>query len=149
MNQDKHEVHTLNDLIEVTIDSKLGYAEAAKEANQSEFKMLFEQRAAERLRIASRLQEEVRRLGGTPVDDGSIGASVHRVFVDLKATLSKGDRAVVNEVERGEDHIKAKFKDALDDGDLTGTTGQLIQECYQMVLDAHDQMSSIKHSLEH
>jgi hypothetical protein len=51
-------------------------------------------------------------------DDGTILAAAHRAFVNLKDSLTKGDEAVVNEVESGEDFIKAKFEKALQDTDV-------------------------------
>ncbi|WP_243042389.1 PA2169 family four-helix-bundle protein [Dyella sedimenti] len=148
MTSNDHDVRMLNRLVEVTIDSMLGYAEAAKETQNAQFKELFDQRSTERQRVASRLQEQVRQLGGTPADEGSLAASVHRVFVDLRAALSKGDQAVVDEVERGEDHIKSKYEEALKDESLSTPTRQVIQDTYQLVLRDHDQMRDIKHGLQ-
>jgi len=148
MSSNEHDMRVLNHLIEVTIDSMLGYAEAAKEAQRSELKDLFGRRAEERQRIAARMQEQVRILGGTPSDEGTLAATVHRVFVDLRSALSKGDEAVVKEVERGEDHIKAKYETLLKDDDLTPATRMVVQDAYQLVLDGHDQMRDLKHTME-
>lgn len=147
MNSEKRDVHALNSVIETTIDSMLGYVEAANKSRRSEFRILFDEHAVERQRMVTRLQEQVRQLDGVPVDEGTFTASMHRFFVDLKAALTKGDRAVINEVERGEGHIKAKYQECLEENHLSAPTRQLLQECYQMILAAHDQMSSIKHAI--
>lgn len=144
-----HDISTLNGLIETTLDSVDGYSEAAKDADNARFVGLFNDRAGERRHVATALQQQVRALGGTPEDDGTILAGAHRVFLDLKAKVTgRDDKAIVNEVERGEDHIKAKFEKALADGDLSVATKQAIQDAYTSVKQGHDQMRDIKHSME-
>ena len=70
------------------------------------------------------------------------------MFLDLKAKVTgQDDKAVVNEVERGEDHIKAKYESALADTDLSPATLAVIRKAYQSVREGHDQMSALKHSL--
>ena len=101
-----HDIRTLNGLIATTIDSVDGYQEAAKDSENSRFTPMFTSRAHERRQVASDLQAEVTRLGGNPEDDGTILAGAHRAFVNLKSAVTgKDDKAIVNEVERGEDHI--------------------------------------------
>ncbi len=144
-----HDISTLNGLIETTLDSVDGYTEAAKDAENARFVGLFNDRAAERRQVATALQQQVRTLGGTPDDDGTVLAGAHRIFLNLKAAVTgRDDKAIVNEVERGEDHIKAKFEKALADGDLSPATKQAIQDAYTSVRQGHDQMRDIKHSME-
>jgi uncharacterized protein (TIGR02284 family) len=142
-------IKLVNGLVETTIDSADGYEEAAKDAEGARFKELFTKRAAERRSVASDLQGEVRRLGGEPKDDGTILAAAHRVFVNLKDSLTKGDEAVVNEVEAGEDHIKHKFEKALGDTDVDTQTRAAIEKAWTSVKAGHDQMRDIKHTLKH
>jgi uncharacterized protein (TIGR02284 family) len=143
----KHDVNVLNGLIETTIDSAEGYQEAAKDAQSQRYTATFQSRASERFQVTSALQQQVRSLGGKPDDSGTVLASAHRVFVNLRKSISKGDTAVVDEVERGEDHIKAKFEDALKDNELTAATKQVISSAYASVKNGHDQMRDLKHSL--
>jgi uncharacterized protein (TIGR02284 family) len=142
-------IKLVNSLVETTIDSADGYAEAAKDADGDRYKTLFQQRAQERRTVASDLQTEVRRLGGEPKDDGTILAAAHRVFVNLKDSLTKGDEAVVNEVEAGEDHIKHKFEKALQDNDVAPQTRAAIEKAWTSVKSGHDQMRDIKLALKH
>jgi uncharacterized protein (TIGR02284 family) len=86
----------------------------------------------------------VRSLGGDPEDDGAVLASAHRMFVNLRASATSNDnKAVVDEVERGEDHIKAEFEDALKDSDVSPTMMSLIVETGTSVRSGHDQMCDI------
>jgi len=147
MSTNDHDVKVLNGLIETTIDSAEGYAEAAKDTQSTRFTSLFQSRAGERRQVAGVLQRQVRSLGGKPDDDGTVLASAHRLFVNLRKSLSSGDTAVVDEVERGEDHIKAKFESAMKDKDVSPSTLTVINEAYASVRQGHDQMRDLKHSL--
>lgn len=148
MQSQNHNIEIVNDLITTTIDSVDGYREAGEEANSDQFRSVFFDRANERQDVADRLQDYVRELGGTPTDSGSLSAGAHRAFMNLRdAVTGTDDRAVVAEVERGEDHIKMKFENALADADLDSSTRSVISQCYQSVKSGHDQMSNLKHGL--
>lgn len=149
MTETSHDIRTLNGLIATTIDSVDGYTAAADEAESGRYADLFRARAAERRAVSETLRAEVTRLGGAPEDDGTILAGAHRAFLNLKAAVTgRDDKAVVNEVERGEDHIKAKFESALADTDLSVPVRAAIQSAYRSVREGHDQMRDLKHGLE-
>ncbi|MEO5493255.1 MAG: PA2169 family four-helix-bundle protein [Sphingomonas sp.] len=149
MTDTNHDIRTLNSLIATTIDSVDGYTEAAKDAENGRYTRMFTSRADERRQVASSLQAEVSRLGGNPEDDGTALAGVHRVFLNLKSAVTgQDDQAIVNEVERGEDHIKAKFEDAMNDDGLTAETRSAIGAAWGSVKAGHDEMRDLKHSLE-
>lgn len=144
-----NDIKTLNSLIATTIDSVNGYSESADAAESGRFAEMFRSRASERREVLTRLQAEVGRLGGNPEDDGTMLAAAHRGFVDLKASLTgSDDLAVIKEVERGEDHIKAKFEAALKDADLSPETRAVIQQVFASVKQGHDEMSRLKHSMQ-
>jgi uncharacterized protein (TIGR02284 family) len=144
----EREIDWLNELIEVTIDSADGYREAAKEAHNPAFRQLFEERATARGQIVRVLQEKVRSLGGAPEDEGSLLASAHRLFVNLRNTVTGGDdRAVIEEVERGEDHIKEKYEEALGDASLSPELRATLSTAYQSIKTDHDRMAALKHGI--
>lgn len=143
-----HDISTLNSLIATTLDSVDGYREAAAEIENKTFAAQFTSRAQERQAVVADLQRQVTSLGGNPEDDGTVLAGAHRAFLDLKAKVTgQDDKAVINEVERGEDHIKDKFEAALADDDLSAATKQVIRQANVSVRAGHDQMSALKHSL--
>lgn len=143
-----HDIETVNDLIKTTIDSVDGYRSAAEDANSNQFQAIFFERASERQHVAEELRQHVRSLGGDPQDDGSVLAGAHRAFMNLRdAVTGLDDQAVIAEVERGEDHIKAKFETALEDSNLGTETRSLISQCYDSVKSGHDQMRDLKHGM--
>ncbi|WP_338505183.1 PA2169 family four-helix-bundle protein [Sphingomonas kaistensis] len=140
---------TLETLTTTLIDSVNGYRDAAENAEGTKFQELFRRNADERSRIAEELRAEIRRLGGNAPDDGSFLGATHQRFLDLKAAVTgRDDKAIINEVERGEDYLKEKFEAALNASDLAPETRSIIERAYQSVRQGHDQISSLKHGLE-
>ncbi|MEA3011513.1 MAG: hypothetical protein QOD42_58 [Sphingomonadales bacterium] len=145
-----HDIGTINSLITTTIDSAAGFERAAEDAKAGNFVTMFRTFSAERRRVVIELQRAVSLLGGTPNDDGSLKADLHRRWVDLRAALAGdgGDKAVIAEVERGEDHLKGKYDEALADSELSETAREAIRAAYQSVRAGHDTASALKHRLE-
>ena len=144
---DSHDIDVLNPLIETTLDSMKGFSEAAEDSD-GQYTQLFREMAGERSAVASQLQDCVTQLGGEPETHSSFTAAAHRGFMNLKESLMGSDeRAIIEEVERGEDYIKGKFESALQDGDLSPEARQVIQEGYQSVRKGHDRVSAIKHRM--
>jgi uncharacterized protein (TIGR02284 family) len=143
-----HDISVLNALTTTTLDSMKGYEDAAKDAENTQFATLFADFARDRGAAVTSLQTEVKRLGGEAETGSSFLAAAHRTFLDLKqAFTSKDDKAIVNEVERGEDHIKAKFEAAMKDGRLSPEALTVIRDAFSSVRAGHDQMSALKHSM--
>jgi uncharacterized protein (TIGR02284 family) len=144
-----HDVTVLNTLITTTIDSANGFERSAEDADVARFAQMFREFAQERRQIVGRLQDRVRTLGGTPNDDGSLKADLHRRWVDLRDAISGGgDKEIIEEVERGENYLKAKYDTALQDTQLSPDTLTLIREAYQSVRAGHDRASALKHSMQ-
>ena len=142
-------ITTLNTLIATTIDSITGYENSAKDIDSDRFREIFRGRADERQTVVEDLRAEVRRLGGNPEDDGSFMGKAHQRFEDLKAAISgRDEKAIINEVERGEDYLKGKFQAALESGELNGESHDVVERAYQSVKAGHDQISSLKHGME-
>jgi uncharacterized protein (TIGR02284 family) len=140
---------TLNSLIKTVIDSIDGYQESAEAVENERFRTMFMELGQDRQQVLPKLQAEVARLGGDPEDDGSAAAAAHRGWVDLKSAITgRDDKAIINEVERGEDHIKHKFESALEGDTLSAETRMVVQQCYESVRRGHDRVRDLKHALE-
>ena len=130
-------------------DSVKGYRDAAEDVESQEFRELFDGFATEREQAAADLSAEVRRLGGEPDTDGSTLGGLHQAWLDLKAAITgRDDKAIINEVERGEDYLKDKFEAALKSDDLSSESRAAVERAYQSVREGHDRVSALKHSLE-
>jgi uncharacterized protein (TIGR02284 family) len=146
--QASHDLAILNSLIEAVLDSSQGYGEAAEQAKNPMIADLFRRWAGERARVVDALRAVARELGGRPADNGTVLASAHRMFMELRAHMSKGDKAVVQEVERGEDHIKCKFEEALAQAELAAPVRAAIENAYASVKRGHEEMRDLKRAYE-
>ena len=143
------EITTLNTLTATLIDSITGYENSAKLIEGKQFGEMFRKRADERQQSVEQLRGEVRRLGGNPEDGGSFLGKVHQRFEDLKAAVSgNDDKAIINEVERGEDYLKEKFETALSSDTLSSESRAVVEQAFESVRAGHDQMSQLKHGME-
>jgi uncharacterized protein (TIGR02284 family) len=149
MSDHSAEISTLNTLIATTIDSITGYEDSAQNVDNDRFRQIFRERADERQQVVEQLRAEVRRFGGNPEDDGSFLGKAHQRFEDLKAAITgRDEKAIINEVERGEDYLKGKFETALSGDTLSGESRAVVEQCFQSVRSGHDQMSQLKHGME-
>lgn len=144
-----HDISVLNSLIETTLDSIDGYRRSAEEASNDLFSAAFLDRATERQQVVASLQEEVRRLGGDPEDDGSVLAAAHRTFLSVRDAVTGGDdKSVLAEVDRGETYLRSKWETALGDERLSPETRQLISRCYESVRSGQEQWETVHRSME-
>lgn len=143
-----HDINVLNTLIKTILDSRKGFLDAAEDAKSTEFAAFFADFAGRREQAAAILQNEVRRLGGSAEDEASFLGAAHRTFLNIKQLfVDRDDKAIINEVERGEDYIKEKFDIALSDGKVSSSTRSVIENAYISVREGHDRASAMKHSM--
>lgn len=141
-------VKVLNSLIETTLDSANGYRDAAVNIERPDCQTLFTDRASRRRDLARQLQQEVRTFGAEPETDQSMLGKAHNKFTELKNAVTGGsDKAVIDEVERGEDVIKGKYEKALREDDLPQSTRELIQQAYGSIKADHDDISRLKREM--
>jgi uncharacterized protein (TIGR02284 family) len=141
-------VHLLNSLIETTLDSANGYRHAAETVEDPQLRSLFQQRVTRRTEITSELQREVRSFGGEPKTEQSVLGQMHNKFVDLKSSVTgHSDKAVIDEVERGEDFIKAKFESACNGSDLPQPARDAVSRAFGAIKADHDEISRLKHQM--
>lgn len=149
MTEHSTEITTLNTLIATLMDSIEGYSKSAEDVRDADLRQRFLARARERQQAVGGLQAAVARLGGNPEDDSSTLGGLHRAFLNLKeAVTGTDDKAILNEVERGEDYLKEKFEAALRSTDLSAETRTAIDQAWSSVKSGHDEMSALKHRRE-
>ena len=107
----------LNDLIVINNDRVEGYEKAASEAKDLALRGLFEALARDSRKFASELSLEVAQLGA-PISTGtSTAGNIYRVWMDLKAKLTKGDQvSILNSCEEGENVALEGYRKALVSG---------------------------------
>jgi uncharacterized protein (TIGR02284 family) len=137
-------ISTLNNLIETCKDGQNGFQTAAEGVKNSELKTLFHTYAQQRAQFAGELQGEVRRLGGDPEQTGSVAATLHRGWINIKSAVTGEDEnAVISECERGEDSAVSNYKDALQ-ADLPADVRSIVERQYTQVKEAHDRIRALE-----
>ncbi len=137
-------ISTLNNLIETCRDGQNGFQTASEGVKNSELKTLFLGYSQQRAQFVGELQTEVRRLGGDPEDSGSVAATLHRGWMNIKSTVTGEDEgAIISECERGEDSAVRNYKDALQQ-DLPGNIRSIVESQYAQVQEAHDRIRTLE-----
>lgn len=113
MENDKN-VKLLNGLIDISRDGMEGFRKCAEDADDSQLKMYFQDRAKDCEEAVQTLSTEVRQYGGEPDTSGTITGGLHRAWIDIKTALTNKDNlAVLEECERAEDTAVTAYENAL------------------------------------
>jgi uncharacterized protein (TIGR02284 family) len=137
-------ISTLNDLIETCRDGQNGFQTAAEGIKNSELRELFHGYSQQRARFVGELQDEVRHLGGDPENSGSVAATLHRGWINIKSAITGEDEgAIISECERGEDSAVSNYRDALNT-DLPANVREKIEQQFASVKEAHDRIRSLE-----
>ena len=135
----KEIVSTLEGLISILEDGKLGYTNAAEHVENDLMKANFFDYARERSLFIVELQDEINRLGKSTDESGGgpLGA-LHRTWIDIKSTFTGGDtEAIVNACITGEEAAIEKYKMAIEKNNLH----------YNEISILSKQLSSIENTL--
>ncbi len=137
-------VEAIQDLIQANIDSSEGFSEAAKEIEDTNLANLFTELGQQRRQLANTLQQHVQVTGERPRTEGTWLAALHRSWLDLRSKLNGGDAHVILcEAERGEDHIKHAYEEA-----LKTTAGSAVNDVltdqYATVKAGHDRVRDLR-----
>jgi uncharacterized protein (TIGR02284 family) len=143
-------IEVLNDLIEINNDRIAGFAHASKdlEDNDLDIKALFQTLREESRYNVQELGLAVTKIGGEAEMDGSGSGTLHRMWLDVKATFSGHDRkSILEECERGEDAIKKAYQNALSpDNELSPDVARLIANQQTGIIAAHNQIKALRDS---
>lgn len=135
----------LQSLIQVNVDAQKGFEEAAEKVDDINLSSMFQELAVQRSTQAMELQSLVSSSGKTPEQTGTISGTAHRAWMDLRSAFGGGNQMILNETERGEDHIKAKYEEALKC--CTGTSpSEILNRQYAAVKKAHDRVRDLRDS---
>jgi uncharacterized protein (TIGR02284 family) len=143
LNLSRETIDHLQELIQVNIDSRDGFNEAAAQIDDMTISSLFRQLASDRDRQAEELRTLVAVNREEPQATGSIAAAAHRLLIDLRAALGGGAATILSEAERGEDWIKEKYEKV-----LLETAGSAVNDVltrqYAAVKAAHDRIRDLR-----
>ena len=142
MNKDKS-IDVLNKLIENNNDRIEGYETASKETEENDLKILFAGFITTSQKCKQELVKQVLDLGGKPEEGTRTTGKFFRVWMDVKAALTKKDRkTILKSCEYGEDVAIETYEKALSDpGDLSPTLVTLIKSQLLRIKNDHDKIN--------
>lgn len=140
-------VEILNDLIKINNDRIDGFERAAKElsAEDLDLRNLFTLFAHDSRGNAQELMAAVALHGETPESGNSVTGTLHRTWLDVKATFTGHDRkSILQECERGEDAIKKAYQEALADNNLPEDVRTILLQQQQKINEGHDKIKALR-----
>lgn len=138
----------LQSLIQINIDSRDGFKEASDNLKDSNPTLAnrFCQWSSAREAQANELQAMVASNAESPTKSGSFTAAAHRTWMDIRSALGGGDQAILDEAERGEDQIKAKYEEALKDMGGSEACCDTLRRHLAAVQTSHDEVKMLRDS---
>jgi len=141
-------IEVLNDLIEINNDRVAGYAEAIENLSDEDLdlKVLFQRFKEQSRSNVHELGTAINQHDGEVEMGMSSNATMHRVWLDIKATFTGHTRkGILAECERGEDAIKKAYQQALfADSGLSPEFTQLVTRQQEAIVAAHDQIKTLR-----
>ena len=120
-------VEVLNDVTKTLIDSQMGYDKVCEIAEDDyALKAKFQELAAERNELTQAFQNHVRSFGEEPVTSGSAAGSLHRAWADFTSLFESDEKAALDAVDSGEDHLAEKIEDKLKEDGLDMAVRELL-----------------------
>lgn len=147
MENNKVDIETLNDLIEIHNDRVVGYEKAIDELREedSDPNLLFNEMIQESHRLKAELDRHVILLGGKPEEGTTASGKIYRAWMDVKAVFTGRDReAILSNCEFGEDAAQAAYRTALENGDLTLEIKSLLTKQQSELRNAHNTIRALR-----
>ncbi len=106
-------VDILNQLIVTNRDSATGYETAASAVENPDYRQFFEEYAQQRQQFVTELSSLVSEYGGDPEQSGHLVSTLQRAWMNIKASLSEGDHAIMDECDRADEAALALYAETL------------------------------------
>jgi uncharacterized protein (TIGR02284 family) len=136
----------LQSLIQISLDSEKGLLEAAKQIEDENITSVFLDLSEDRAKNAKDLQTFVRWNEEVAQDEGSYIGTFHRVWLDLRSTITGGNAmSILSEAERGEDYIKKLYEEVLIETAGSAMNDVLTRQ-YATVKAGHDRIRDLRNA---
>jgi len=129
----------LNELLTKNYDAEAGYKLASENVKDNTLKEYFNRRAKERYDFGHQIKNEIKVYGETPDKGTSLAGDAHRLWMNVKSTLSNdNEEAILEETIRGEKNAIDEYNNILEEPNLPPTTESIL----------NNQRNTIKSALE-
>jgi uncharacterized protein (TIGR02284 family) len=150
MESNREIIETLNDLVQINNDRIAGYENALTEIkDDTELRTVFINKIVESQQFKSTLTEEVQVLGSDADNSTTISGSIHRAWLDIKATFSgHSSKSILEECEFGEDAIKKAYQTALNEEHLPAYIRDILNDQLSILLQSHEEIKALRDSVQ-
>ncbi|MDB4921261.1 PA2169 family four-helix-bundle protein [Mucilaginibacter sp.] len=143
-------IEVLNDLIEINNDRVAGFTHAAKELNDKDLdlKVLFKELRDDSRENVHELGTAINKNGGEVEMSMSGSGTLHRIWLDVKATFSGHNRkSILAECERGEDAIIKAYQTALSpNSGLSPAFKEIVLRQQKGIVASHNKIRALRDS---
>lgn len=123
----KELVGNLQELMEKNLDAEKGFKNALEDTKNAHLKRFFKKQAVQKNKFVTELDFVLRSLNAEPKEKGSTLGGLHRVWMDLKTSLSGDkDEAVLEEVIRGEKASEKEYEEKLKENHFPPDISELL-----------------------
>lgn len=137
----------LDELVQVSRDSKTFYEDAAKETKDAHLRDVFNRMASAKAELIDALSTKLVRMGETAPTDGTVAGSLRKAYADVRAALSKNDDKIyVGQLEATEDRVLEHFEDALAKTE-SPEVRNILSAQMPKVRACHDEMRNLKRTM--
>jgi uncharacterized protein (TIGR02284 family) len=137
-------IESLNNLIVTCRDAENGFQTAADHVSDPDLKKFFTLCSEQHAQFASELQSEVRQLGGTPAQTGSVPAAFDSGWIYIESILRSGsDESIVAECERGEDTALESYERILKQN-LPANVLPVVKHQFAEIKRSHDRIRNLE-----
>jgi uncharacterized protein (TIGR02284 family) len=143
----KQTASVLEDLIKINNDRIEGYEKALKDLKpeDADLRILFLKAIDQSRKIRTALGTELQTLGADIPTGTSASGSIHRAWLELKATFTGHSRhAVLASCEFGEDAIQKAYESALSSEHLPEYLSTIVLEEKQELKGVHDEIKALR-----
>ena len=137
----------LENILAIINDGKFGYQNASDDVSDATLKELFHQYAQERASFAQELKNQITKIGGKASDEGDTLGALHRTWMDIKSTVSGGERdSIITTCITGEEKAIAVFDEEMKNVSQPDIVDLLSQQYSAIQLALHN-IRSLERSL--
>ncbi|MFN8489308.1 MAG: PA2169 family four-helix-bundle protein [Caldilineaceae bacterium] len=136
----------LNDLIATNRDSVEGYRTAAGAVENADYRQIFLDAAQQRAAFVDVLSHLVQQYGGDPTSSGNLSGTFQRAWLNIKAALTEGDGAIMDECDQSDEAALALYADTLPK-DLPEDVKTVVRHQLSEIRIAHDRVHMLNAAL--
>jgi uncharacterized protein (TIGR02284 family) len=147
----KETASLLEDLIKINNDRIEGYEKALKDLKpeDSDLRMIFLRAIDQSRAIRISLGTELQILGNDIPTGTSASGSIHRAWLEVKATFTgHGRHAILESSEFGEDAAQKAYQSALSSEHLPDYLSSLVLEQKEELKDVHNEIKALRDQSE-